>query len=94
MLTRDRDILVTNTEGLQQELNLYKSVMVPNENKPRTNITRVARSALANRNLNVSAAVNTSVAKVISTSTGMAKNTQRTSPLDAIPGDMTLDELM
>ena len=93
MLTRDRDILVTNNEGIQQELKMYKSVMVPNENKPRTNITRVARSALANRNLNVSDTVNTSVAKVVSTSTGMAKSTQRTSP-DAIPGDMTLDELM
>lgn len=94
MLTRDRDVVVTNNEDLQQELRMYKSVMVPNENKPRTNITRVARPALANQNLNVSAAVNASAAKSVSTSGGTAKSMQRTQHLDSIPGDMTLDEIM
>ena len=94
MLTRDRDIVVTNNEELQQELMMYKSVMVPNENKPRTNITRVTRPALANRNLNASATVNTSVAKAVSTSAGLAKSVQQTTYLDAIPGDMTVDEIM
>ena len=94
MLTRDRDEVVNNNEELQQELKMYKSVMVPNESKPRTNVTRVARTALASRNLNVSVTRNTSVAKAFSTSTGIAKSTQQTPHLDAIPGDMTLDEIM
>ena len=37
-----------NNAALQGELDTYKSVMVPHENKPKTHITRVARVPLTN----------------------------------------------
>ncbi|KAI0645573.1 hypothetical protein C8Q79DRAFT_965200 [Trametes meyenii] len=41
--TRDREAVLADNDELRHELALYKSVAVPNEIKPRTNITRVGR---------------------------------------------------
>ena len=41
--TRDRDAVLADNDDLRAELGLYKSVAVPQDVKPRTAITRVAR---------------------------------------------------
>lgn len=51
MLTRDQDALAAENENLQNELDMYKSVTVPITDKPRTNLTRIARVPLVNLNI-------------------------------------------
>ncbi|KAG6899981.1 hypothetical protein C0993_004749 [Termitomyces sp. T159_Od127] len=74
---------------------LYKSVMVPGENKPRTALTRVARVPLGNiaRSLNASgdASHAVSVSKSDSSGKGAAQSGHA---LESVPGDMTIDEIM
>lgn len=89
MLARDRDAVAVNNEDLRHELDMYKSVMVPSENKPRTNITRIGRSALASQNLNVDATV-----KFTMSFNDSGERKAQTEILSYIPGDMTLDEIM
>ena len=87
--TRDRDAVATNNEDLQHELAMYKSVMVPSESKPRTNMIRIERPPLANQNLNL--LQNGGVNATKSVNGGVDK----THTLDAyIPGEMTLDEIL
>ena len=45
--TRDRDAAYADNDDLRAELELYKSVAVPQDVKPRTTITRVARPGAA-----------------------------------------------
>ena len=47
MSTRDRDAVLADNDDLRAELGLYKSVAVPHDAKPRTAITRVARTVPA-----------------------------------------------
>ncbi|KAH9948685.1 hypothetical protein B0H21DRAFT_845411 [Amylocystis lapponica] len=47
MLTRERDTAVADGDDLRYELQLYKSVAIPPELKPRTTVTRVGRVPLA-----------------------------------------------
>lgn len=70
---------------LQQELQMYTSVMVPAANKPRTNMTRVTRVPLTNmtENLNHSAPLAKSVAQKV-------QEDIYASPI----ADLTIDELM
>jgi hypothetical protein len=82
--------VVVNNDDLRQELDMYKSVMVPSENKPRTNITRIARPALVPQNLNVDATAN--FTKSFNDDGGERKAQMQT--LGYIPGDMTLEEIM
>lgn len=51
MTLRDRDAAYMNNEDLRQELDMYRSVSIPIEDKPRTTMTRVGRAPLANQNL-------------------------------------------
>ena len=68
---------------------MYKSVVVPSEAKPRTNIIRIERPPLANQNLNL--LQNGGVNATKSVNGGVDK----THTLDAyIPGEMTLDEIL
>ncbi|KIJ68163.1 hypothetical protein HYDPIDRAFT_83602 [Hydnomerulius pinastri MD-312] len=88
--TRDRDAFAAANEDLRHELGLYKSAVVPVENKPRSLFIRVARPPLTSQSLNVNN---------VKTNTNMTP-----SSIDATkhvilehlpgPGDMTLDELV
>jgi len=86
--TRDREAAATNNTELRNELDMYKSVMVPSENKPRANITRIERPPLANQNLNL---VQTAGPNHTRSTKGSG---DKTSTLASIPGDMTLDEFL
>ena len=95
MLTREQEAALAANEDLQHELDMYKSVMVPVDQKPRTNMIRVTRPPLVDlvHSLNVdggdggigkprtAAQVNVGVEKI------------RTPVLETIPGDMTIDEI-
>ncbi|TFK44638.1 hypothetical protein BDQ12DRAFT_28373 [Crucibulum laeve] len=87
MLTREQEAIIARSDDLQHEVDTYKSVMVPVGNKPRTNITRVGRPPLVNltRSLNTSA---------LPTSSSSEKVKQHAPSLDAVHGDMTLDEIL
>ncbi|KAI0085196.1 hypothetical protein BDY19DRAFT_460717 [Irpex rosettiformis] len=54
MTTKDKEAVISENEELRCELELYKSVGVPAEVKPRTFVTRVSRAPLASHNLNTS----------------------------------------
>ncbi|KIM83361.1 hypothetical protein PILCRDRAFT_819600 [Piloderma croceum F 1598] len=89
--TRDRETVATNNMELRNELDMYKSVMVPGENKPRTNITRIERPPLANQNLNVIQTAGPNPTKSVK---GSGEKITQIPTLAPIPGDMTLDEIL
>jgi hypothetical protein len=66
---------------------MYKSVAVPEDNKPRTNLTRVTRPPLTSQSINIVAA---SPVPPCASPDALVKATV----LEHIPGDMTLDELI
>ncbi|KAF6762958.1 hypothetical protein DFP72DRAFT_874242 [Ephemerocybe angulata] len=70
---------------LQQELEMYTSVMVPVGSKPRTNLTRVTRVPLSN----VSESLNKSLAPPLQGSSLHRKTESYTSP----SADLTIDDL-
>ncbi|KAG6816980.1 hypothetical protein H0H87_001295 [Tephrocybe sp. NHM501043] len=97
MLNREQDAAVAVNEDLQHELDMYKSVMVPADNKPRTAITRVIRPPLLNltRSLNASSGAGNPLASVTKSGDSFDKGSvQRVHVLESIPGDMTIDEIM
>ncbi|KAL6305236.1 hypothetical protein BKA93DRAFT_731459 [Sparassis latifolia] len=73
MSTRDRDAVAVNNEDLRHELELYKSVAVPPEMKPRTTVTRVGRVPLAIQNVNVISGTRPSESAKSLSSTGSLK---------------------
>ncbi|KAG1858176.1 hypothetical protein F4604DRAFT_1659264 [Suillus subluteus] len=79
--TRDRDAISAANEDLLHEIMMYKSVAVPEDNKPRTNLTRVTRPPLMSQSISIVAA--TPIPPCVSSDV-----------LEHIPGDMTLDELI
>ncbi|TFY72608.1 hypothetical protein EVG20_g400 [Dentipellis fragilis] len=79
-MTRERDAAAAYSENLQHELDMYKSVAVPPDMKPRTTITRVARIPLATQSANVAP---------ISRSSSIASK-----HFDPAGDDMTLDEII
>jgi hypothetical protein len=83
MATRDHDAVLADNTDLRHELDMYKSVAIHVDNKPRTTITRIARPPLANQCLNISTNVD-----AVKGSTGNAQT------LDTISANMTLDEIM
>ncbi|KAG2755224.1 hypothetical protein P692DRAFT_20861225 [Suillus brevipes Sb2] len=84
--TRDRDAMSAANEDLQHEIMMYKSVAVPEDSKPRTNLTRLTRPPLTSQSLNTMTA--TSIPSC--NTDALIKATV----LEHIPGDMTLDELI
>jgi hypothetical protein len=97
MLTRERETIVTENGDLQHELDMYKSVVVPIEHRPRTNITRVTRAPFAN----LTQSLNTGGLHPTVTQhhedhvdTGKVNAVVRAQILETVPGDMTLDEIM
>ncbi|KAG1808221.1 uncharacterized protein BJ212DRAFT_1449095 [Suillus subaureus] len=85
--TRDRDAISAVNEDLLHEIMMYKSVAIPEDNKPRTNLTRVTRPPLTSQSINIVAV--TPIPPCVS-SDALIKATV----LEHIPGDMTLDELI
>ncbi|KAG2150551.1 hypothetical protein DEU56DRAFT_34762 [Suillus clintonianus] len=83
MCTRDRDAMSAANEDLQHEVMMYKSVVVPEDSKPRTNLTRVTRLPLTSQSMNI--VVATSIPPCVASDATV---------LEHIPGDMTLDELI
>lgn len=86
MTTKDRDALVAENDELVRELRLYKSVAVPADSKPRSNLTRVARKPLANSSLNARP-------RSAGSAHNEGKRLASTPEADYKDGDMTLDEL-
>jgi hypothetical protein len=74
-------------EELRHEIMMYKSIAVPEDSKPRTNLTRVTRPPLTSQNLNT---MSTKSILPCVASDALIKATV----LEHIPGDMTLDELL
>ncbi|KAI0355587.1 hypothetical protein OH77DRAFT_1479263 [Trametes cingulata] len=109
MSTREREAVLADNDELRHELELYKSVAIPNEVKPRTALTRVGRvpgpSALSESELGLSIAGGRvseqgyGLPRSTSVSSGSAASGSR---LASVPewdgtiagGDMTLDEIM
>lgn len=83
MTTKDKEAVEAENDELRRELELYKSVGVPAEVKPRTFVTRVSRTPLANHNLNARSVSNASskLARRYEVGSGNRE------------GDMTVDEL-
>lgn len=52
-MTREKESVLEDNSDLQYELNMYKSVAIPTESRPRTMVTRVTRMPLTNQNQNV-----------------------------------------
>lgn len=88
--TRANDLAAEANNNLRGELGLYKSVMVPAEQKTRTNITRLTRPPLANQSLNVT------LSRSTKDHSGSTMNTSQFNlpDLPPIPGDMTLEDIM
>lgn len=84
---RDRDTISAANEDLLHEIMMYKSVAVPGDSKPRTNLTRVTRPPLMSQSMNVVAA--TSIPPYVASDALITATV-----LEHIAGDMTLDELI
>ncbi|KAG6862229.1 hypothetical protein C0995_002160 [Termitomyces sp. Mi166 len=99
MLSREQEAAVAINDDLQHELDMYKSIMVPADNKPRTAFTRVTRLPLGNltRSLNASASAAGNLASSASESDNSSSgksSAQHVHVLESIPGDMTIDEII
>ena len=89
MMTKDRDALFSENDELIRELQLYKSVAVPTDFKPRSTMTRVSRVPLGSHSLNTGLATR-------------ARNTDRmpvsvaqvVDEMEYREGDMTIDEIL
>jgi hypothetical protein len=86
VVTRERDAAGAQVESLQRELSLYLSV--PAEGKPRTTLTRVARTPLVPHRENVDPVAAPRVRSV-----GNADFAKHLPPLADVSGEMTLDEI-
>lgn len=89
MLEREQEAVVAVNGDLQHELDMYKSVMVPTDQKPRTNITRVGRLPLVNMTRSLNAGTGAQVDESVE-----KKGAQRMHILETIPGDMTIEEIL
>ena len=96
MLTRDRDATQAHNEDLQHELDLYKSVAVPPELKPRTTVTRVERLQVPSASTALGGSQSQSQR---SSGESVVKSTStRLEPMPEVEydaqGEMTLDEIL
>lgn len=97
--TRDRDAAYADSDDLRAELELYKSVAVPQDVKPRTTITRVVRPVTATLELDAAGSVSTFSQSSEQTQRSSVAHSSASSRLPSLPelladGDMTLDEIM
>jgi hypothetical protein len=87
MSTREHEVVIGHNDDLRHELDMYKSVVVPIENKPRTNITRIGRPPLVNMNHCFNLGANGS--KSLD-----GNDVQGAKVLNGIPGTTTLEEII
>ncbi|KAI0692009.1 hypothetical protein C8T65DRAFT_670123 [Cerioporus squamosus] len=97
--TRDREAVLADNDDLRAELDMYKSVAVPHDAKPRTTITRVARVPTTTSDLDMGSSV--SALRVSDQTQGLSTMRSTSgSRLTSVPelpslgDDMTLDEIM
>ena len=102
MSTRDCEAMVADNEELRHELELYKSVGVPHDVKPRTTITRVGRmpASLSDSDLGTTLPGRSSESGQALPRSASSMATSRLTSVPELPsgsyvdGDMTLDEIM
>ncbi|KAI0958971.1 hypothetical protein AcV7_004638 [Taiwanofungus camphoratus] len=93
--TRDRDAVVADNDDLRYELELYKSVAVPPELKPRATLTRVGRVPLAMQDVNIRGNTNPAEhTESVQVSEGKQRMLDTMPELEYEHGEMTLDEIM
>lgn len=85
MLCQEQENVAAQNDDLQHELDMYKSVAVPLEKKPRTNLTRILRPPL----VSLGNSLNFNSQKA---SSGVAKYQETI--VEPNKGDMTTDELV
>ncbi|KAH9839316.1 uncharacterized protein C8Q71DRAFT_748934 [Rhodofomes roseus] len=97
ILTRDRDATQAYNEDLQHELDLYKSVAVPPELKPRTTVTRVERLQVPSASIGLGGSQKSS-SELNSRSTSTMASNRKLEPMPEVDydtqGEMTLDEIL
>ncbi|KAH9892473.1 hypothetical protein C8Q73DRAFT_666345 [Cubamyces lactineus] len=95
--TRDCEAVIADNEELRHELELYKSVGVPHEIKPRTTITRVGRGPASLSDSDLRTSLPSGQALPHSASSSAASRLTSVPELPSgscVDGDMTLDEIM
>jgi len=83
---RERDTLSAANQDLLHEVMKYKAVELPDDIKPRTNLTRVTRPVFTNYSINAMPAMSI-------TPCGPLEASSEGTILEHIPGDMTLQDL-
>ena len=91
-MTKDRDAIASENDTLFHELQVYKSVNIAADFKPKTTMTRVGRQPLASQSLNVGPT--STHARSTSKSATNGKALAKTLEVEFKEGDMTIDELM
>ena len=91
MMAKERDALSSGNDELLRELQLYKSVAVPPDLRPRSAMIRVARVPLANNSLNTGASLRSKGSGIPTNSGGKALDNRL--EIDYREGDMALDEI-
>ncbi|EMD37709.1 hypothetical protein CERSUDRAFT_154518 [Gelatoporia subvermispora B] len=95
MSIRDRDTVQMENDGLRHELQLYKSISVPQESKPRTALTRIPRMPPASQSAGLKPEL-----KVSHTTRNISPSPPRRTRFGAITNidysrdEMTLDEII
>lgn len=92
LANRDHEVALADADDLRHELDMYKSVAVPTDNKPRTGMTRIGRIPLVNQSTNVKPA-SSSVALFGKSAGVSGKKLDIVDEQEYLPGDMTVDEL-
>ncbi|KAF8197930.1 hypothetical protein BJ912DRAFT_874859 [Pholiota molesta] len=91
LLTKEQEDAAAVNDALQNEIDMYKSVQVPLDSKPRTNITRIGRAPL----VNLAASMNASIQPASHPVYGKGSYMSGKPVLEVIKdGDMTTDELL
>ena len=91
---------MADNDDLRAELDMYKSVAVPHEVKPRTTITRVTRLPSATSESNMGSSVSALRVSDQTQGSSTMRSASRGSTLMSVPelpslgDDMTLDEIM
>ncbi len=98
--TRDREAVLADNDDLRAELDMYKSVAVPHEVKPRTTITRVTRlgpTTASELDMGSSVSVLRASDGSQGLSTGRSSSGSRLTSVPELPTlgeDMALEEIM
>ena len=92
LANRDQEAAFADADELRYELDMYKSVVVPTDSKPRTGMTRIGRIPLVNQSTNVKPA-GSSITSIGKSAGVSGKKLDVVDEQEYLPGDMTMDEL-